>query len=523
MKPWKRRLSSALAAGVLALGILAVPAGAAQSNQLVTVDLWHATANKASMGNVATDNNEQALYNPETNTLQVATNPVNVSGYMSAITKVQYDATGKGSYQDVTILSTGTVETGTKNDGVNHTVTYVSSFEIPLPSYITHSGVEYIPLQMMVPYTPMDEVVGEGYLNSRLRIDWSQVQTTSLTKIQPNNTMSSGEVENVDRTDASGIRLVTDSAKVATSTVFQVNVVTSGSKYELAKKALTGVNGSFTLYDVKLIANGSETDPFGAITLYFPYFGAPSLYRVNDNGTKTVLRGAESDEGYEIMTTKVGLFAVFGGKKMAVTTTPSTPTVPSTPTTPSTPAAPSTNTATAFTDISGHWAKDSIVRATNAGLFSGTSATTFSPERTMTSAMVITVLYRMAGSPAVSLPDSLENVTPGTWHEIASAWGYEKGIIGGYKTYMPDQPVSRQELAAMLYKFYGLSKTPVAGADLSKFTDAGSVASWAKEGMAWANAAGIVGGTSATTLSPSNSATRAQVATVLCRYLDYAG
>ena len=155
-----KRMSSALMAGVLALGLMAVPAGAAESNQLVEVDLWHATSNKASMGNVATDNNSKALYNPSENTLQVATNPVSVSGYQSAITKAQYDITGKGSYKDVEILSTGTVQTGDKYDGTDHAVTYISSFEIELPDYITGEGVEYIPLHMMVPYTPMDEVVG---------------------------------------------------------------------------------------------------------------------------------------------------------------------------------------------------------------------------------------------------------------------------------------------------------------------------------------------------------------------------
>ena len=127
---WRKRLTSALTAGVLALGLMAVPAGAASTNQLVEVDLWHATRNQASMGNVATDNNSKALYDPEDNTLQVATNPVSVSGYQSAITQVQYDTTGNGSYVDVEVLSTGTVQTGTKYDGTDHAVTYFSSFEI---------------------------------------------------------------------------------------------------------------------------------------------------------------------------------------------------------------------------------------------------------------------------------------------------------------------------------------------------------------------------------------------------------
>ena len=358
--------------------------------------------------------------------------------------------------------------------------------------------------------------IGEGYLDARLRIDWDQVSTTSLTQIQPDNTMSSGEVENVDCTDAAtGVRLVTDSTKVATTTQFKVEQVTSGSDYTLAKKALTGVSGSFTLYKVSLVTeNGTQTDPFGAVTLYFPYSDVSSMYRINDTGTKTVLRGTEGDEGYEIMTTKIGLFAIFGGTKMEITVKPDTGNGDDTPT---------TDVASAFTDISGHWAEEYIIRATNQGLFSGTSSTTFSPDTSMTAGMVITVLYRMAGSPATTLPDSMENVAVGSWYEIACAWGYNNGIIGGYKTFYPDQAVSRQEFATMLYNFYKLSKTPGSGADLSKYTDDSTVASWAKAAMAWANAAGIISGTSSTTLSPEVGASRSQIATMLCRYLDYAG
>ena len=509
---WFKRMGGVLTAGMLALGLMAVPAGAAGSNQLVEVDLWHATRNQASMGNVATDNNSKALYNPSENTLQVATNPVSVSGYQSAITKVQYDTTGNGSYKDVEVLSTGTVQTGDKYDGTDHAVTYVSSFEIELPDYITGKGVEYIPLHMMVPYTPMDEVVGEGYLDSRLRIDWDQVENTSLTEIEPDNTMSSGEIESVDIVDEdTGVRLVTDTAKVASTTTFQVDKVTSGADYDRAKKALSGVSGSFTLYDVKLVTNtGSETDPFGAITLVFPYTGEVEMYRINDTGTKTVLRGTGSDEGYEIMTSKLGLFAVFGGTKIDVK--------------PSTNPNPDNNSsaASAFTDISSHWAKEYITRATDEGLFSGTSATTFSPDNSMTAGMVVTVLYRMAGSPATTLPDSMENVAEGSWYEIACAWGYNNGIIGGYKTFYPEQAVSRQELATMLYKYDCMNKTPSVTGNLSGFTDAGSVADWAKDGLTWAVDADIVSGTSTTTLSPESGATRAQVATMLCRYLDYA-
>ena len=116
----------------------------------------------------------------------------------------------------------------------------------------------------------------------------------------------------------------------------------------------------------------------------------------------------------------------------------------------------------------------------------------------------------------------MENVAEGSWYEIACAWGYNNGIIGGYKAFYPEQAVSRQELATMLYNYDSLRESPSVSGDLSKFSDSGSVVSWAKDAMTWANAVGIVSGTSATTLSPESGASRAQVATMLCRYLDYA-
>ena len=200
------------------------------------------------------------------------------------------------------------------------------------------------------------------------------------------------------------------------------------------------------------------------------------------------------------MTTRIGLFAVVGGSKINSGTT-----------------SPDSDT---FTDISSHWAREYILRATNEGLFNGTSETTFSPEAQMTDGMVITVLYRMAGQPDVTV-STMPNVTPGMYYEKACAWGYANNIIGGYTAFDPERNVTREELATMLYRYYSLTGTPVAGADLSAYSDASSVSDWAQAGVAWANAAGIVNGTSETTLSPSNNATRAEVATMLCRYLDY--
>lgn len=494
-----RKLTAVTLAGALSLSMAAVSAGAAGGNQLVEVDLWNAISNQASMGNVATDNNPQALYNPAENTLQIATNPVNVSGYMSGITEAQYDTTGSGDYSAVTTLSTMQVDTGTKNDGTNHTITVLTSFEIELPDYIQKSGVEYIPVQFIVPYTPMDVAVGEGFLDARLRIDWSTTEDTDMSEIVPNTEMSSGGVVDVDLKDAAtGVELSADSNKVNVDATLSAELVTSGADYEKAKSALG--SSEFDLYRIRLMVNNADTTLSGTAELKFPYSGDLEMYRINDDGTKTVLRGTAGQDGYSVMTTRIGLFAVVGGSKINSGTT-------------------STDSDT-FTDISSHWAREYILRATNEGLFNGTSETTFSPEAQMTDGMVITVLYRMAGQPDVTV-STMPNVTPGMYYEKACAWGYANNIIGGYTAFDPERNVTREELATMLYRYYSLTGTPVAGADLSAYSDASSVSDWAQAGVAWANAAGIVNGTSETTLSPSNNATRAEVATMLCRYLDY--
>lgn len=497
-----KKVTALLLAGVLSCGITAGAALEQPGRELVGVGLWSATQDKASMGNVATDNNTQALYDPEENTLQVATNPVNVSGYISAVTAAQYDSTGKGDFLNVEVCSTNTVETGTKYDGTNHIITYLSAFEIPLPSYLTKIGVEYIPFKMMVPYTPMDVVVGTGYLDARLRIDWDGAVDTPLLALVPNDEMSSGTVENVELSDpASGILLSADTTKVASDARLSVVVLTDGEAYELAQEALAGTVDGFDLYQVGLMVGESELSPNGAVELLFPYAGSLSMHRINDDGTKTVLKGTASDMGYRILTTKVGLFAVAGGTKLVIEPQP-TP-VPDNP----------------FADIDGHWAQNEILTAVSAGLFQGTSATTFTPDKEMTGGMIISVIYRMAGTPEVAVPSSLPNVTPGSWYEKATAWGLEQGLVGGYTTFDPKENATREELATILYRYHSLSATPGAGASLSQFSDAASLSPWAEEAVAWANADGILNGTSATTLSPAESATRAQVAAMLCRYI----
>ena len=177
----------------------------------------------------------------------------------------------------------------------------------------------------------------------------------------------------------------------------------------------------------------------------------------------------------------------------------------------------------AFEDIGeDFWARDAIDFVVRKGLFYGTSETAFSPDRIMTRGMLITVLYRLSGSPSVEgLSHPFTDLVHNAYYD-AIVWGSNMRIANGWVTgeFRPDDPLTRQQLATFLLRyarFMGYD-TDIC-ADLSTFSDAYLIAEYADEPMSWAVAAGVISGTSATTLSPESGATRAQVASMLMRFV----
>ena len=151
----------------------------------------------------------------------------------------------------------------------------------------------------------------------------------------------------------------------------------------------------------------------------------------------------------------------------------------------------------------------------------GTDGSLFSPVSTTTRAQVVTVLYRLAGQPAADWENPFWDVPASAWFHDAVTWAWENDITGGVSSthFGAGNAVTREQLAAFLYRYaqdqgYDTS----ARADLSGYSDAGLVSSYATEALSWANATGLITGTTATTLSPQGSATRAQVATILSRF-----
>ena len=182
----------------------------------------------------------------------------------------------------------------------------------------------------------------------------------------------------------------------------------------------------------------------------------------------------------------------------------------------------------AYVDVpeSTHWAHVGIDFVLKSGLFYGTSDTTFEPDGEMTRAMLVTVLYRLEGQPKPTTENPFGDVAAGTWYTDAVIWAAENKIVNGIggDLFDPDGSVTREQMAAILYRysvFKGL--TMAQGAFAMTYPDEAGISAYALEAMRWANAEKLINGTEldgTVYLDPQGSATRAQVAAILMRYVQ---
>lgn len=177
-----------------------------------------------------------------------------------------------------------------------------------------------------------------------------------------------------------------------------------------------------------------------------------------------------------------------------------------------------------FVDIAGHWAEDEIIAAYNAGLINGIGSGYFAPDSEINRAAFVTMLYRMAGEPALSdLTTDFVDVPAGSFYGAAVKWAVENSITNGVSStaFAPGRSISRQEMMTMLWRYAKNveGRDVSASADLSQFTDGNTVAGWAKDAMSWALAGEILTGYPDGTVQPETTAVRAQAAAILCRYM----
>ena len=183
-----------------------------------------------------------------------------------------------------------------------------------------------------------------------------------------------------------------------------------------------------------------------------------------------------------------------------------------------------TNGKLPFTDVrESDWFYEDVAFAYENGLFAGTSDTTFSPNASMTRAMLVTVLYRLEGQPAVNGRSGFSDVQYNGYYEDAVTWAADNGIVNGTSTttFSPNANVTREQMAAILYRYAQHKKyNTAASSGLNGFTDHASVSGYAAASLEWAVAEKLVNG-SAGKLMPTGNATRAQVAAILHRFVEH--
>ena len=180
-----------------------------------------------------------------------------------------------------------------------------------------------------------------------------------------------------------------------------------------------------------------------------------------------------------------------------------------------------------FADVpESYWAYDAIQYVYGEGLMAGTSGSTFSPEGTTTRGQIVTILWRLSGSPVVNYLMDFDDVDPAAYYGEAIRWAASEGIAGGYGngSFGPDDPITREQLAVMLHRYaqhQGYDVSIGEDTNILSYADAFDVSEYAVSALQWACGAGIISGTGdGSTLTPQGEATRAQAATVLMRFCE---
>ena len=190
-----------------------------------------------------------------------------------------------------------------------------------------------------------------------------------------------------------------------------------------------------------------------------------------------------------------------------------------------------------YDDTKGHWAEEAIDSITERGLMNGVAERKFAPDMTLSRAMFVTMLWRLDGEPyeegTAQAGMNYSDVDGDDWYYKAVLWGVKNDIVKGTSdtTFSPDASLTREQMATFLYRYKNgngrleTEEDPSASPQndisaISSYTDADQVSSWAKEAVTWAIANGIINGVSEKKLAPQGTATRAQAATILLRYID---
>lgn len=307
-----------------------------------------------------------------------------------------------------------------------------------------------------------------------------------------------------DSTTVNGVSVNLEKGQLDADTVLNVYRVVNTENVSLGQATQDIKKGE--LYNIAFTKNTQPVQPNGMVTVRIPipdYFvtDACTVFRQEKNGTWTPLKARLEGNYITFETDHFSLYSVVN-KDKGMTTYSKLP----------------------FSDVRiADWFYNDVKYVYEKGMMAGTAADVFAPNATTTRAMIVTILYRLEGSPAVTGTSAFVDVPAGQWYTDAVNWAAANQIVKGTSatTFAPNDSITREQMAAILYRYaqykgYDVTKK----ADLSGYSDNGQVSAYAKDALAWANAAKLINGVTNTTLAPQGNATRAQVSAILHRFCD---
>ena len=260
-----------------------------------------------------------------------------------------------------------------------------------------------------------------------------------------------------------------------------------------------------------------------AITVDKADNGTVTASRSRANKGLTVTLTVKPDEGYQLVTLTV---TDKNGNEVKLTDKGDgkyTFTMPASAVTVEASFVAGTDTGLPFTDVKADdWFYEAVKYVYDNKLMDGTSSTTFAPLMTTNRAMIVTILWRQAGSPVVNYAMNFTDVEDGVWYTEAVRWAAAEGVVKGYSdtVFAPNDTVTREQLAVILYRYAEYKEYDVSDkGDLTTFADGANTSSWATEAMEWAVGSGLLTGKDGGKLDPTGTATRAEVATILMRFV----
>ena len=307
-----------------------------------------------------------------------------------------------------------------------------------------------------------------------------------------------------DSTTVNGVSVNLEKGQLDADTVLNVYRVVNTENVSLGQATQDIKKGE--LYNIAFTKNTQPVQPNGMVTVRIPipdYFvtDACTVFRQEKNGTWTPLKARLEGNYITFETDHFSLYSVVN-KDKGMTTYSTLP----------------------FSDVRiADWFYNDVKYVYEKGMMAGTAADVFAPNATTTRAMIVTILYRLEGSPAVTGTSAFVDVPAGQWYTDAVNWAAANQIVKGTSatTFAPNDSITREQMAAILYRYaqykgYDVTKQ----ADLSGYSDNGQVSAYAKDALAWANASKLINGVTNTTLAPQGNATRAQVSAILHRFCD---